>query len=462
MNGEVFAPLPEGASVAPMNQRQLDEYFAFLRFPSISTDPERAGDVASCAEWLAAKLRTMNLATTIHPTAGHPIVVARNAHVPGRRTVMIYGHYDVQPVDPLELWDAPPFDPQIVDGHVIARGSADNKGQHFAHVLGIEETLHEHGELPVNLILLIEGEEEIGSEHLEEFLHAHRDELRCDLIAISDTGMVAKGLPTFTYGLRGIAAMELRVIGPASDLHSGIYGGAVMNPLTALARLLATLHDNDGRVAVPGFYDSIPDLETWEREAWAKLPLGEAEILALTGAPELFGEAGFTGLERTWARPTAEVNGIGGGFQGVGTKTVLPSEAFAKLTFRLVPNQQPADILEKVSAQLREHCPSAVKLEITTGHSGEPYVTDPNSSDGLAARRALQRAFPGKDVALIREGGSIPIVNTFRRILGVETLLLGLALPDCRAHAPNENFPLENFFAGIRLNRALLEELAAS
>jgi acetylornithine deacetylase/succinyl-diaminopimelate desuccinylase-like protein len=343
---------------------------------------------------------------------------------------------------------------------VFARGAADNKGQIFAHVAGIAETLRETGGLPVNLIVLVEGEEEIGSAHLEEFLTAHREELRCDVIAISDTGMLAPGVPTFTYGLRGIAAIELRVTGPATDLHSGIYGGVVANPATALARLVASLHDAAGRVAVPGFYDEVTPLETWEREAWARLPFGDAEILAVTGAPALFGEAGYTSLERVWARPTAEVNGLGGGFQGTGTKTVLPREAFAKLTFRLVPRQQPAVVLEKVRAHLRAACPPGVRLEITAGHSGEPYATDPNSPDGRAAQRALQRAFPGRDVALIREGGSIPIVNTFKRVLGVETMLLGLALPDSKMHAPNENFPLANFEAGIRLNRALLEELS--
>ncbi len=243
-------------------------------------------------------------------------------------------------------------------------------------------------------------------------------------------------------------------------MHSGIYGGAVANPAAAIARLVASLHDTDGRVAVPGFYAGVAPLETWEREAWAKLPFGDADILQVTGAPALFGEAGYSSLERVWARPTAEVNGIGGGFQGVGTKTVLPREAFAKLTFRLVPHQQPDDIMEKVKAHLRANCPPGVKLEITGGHAGEPYVTDPQTGFGLAAQRALHRALPGRELALIREGGSIPIVNTFKRVLGVETLLLGLALPDCRAHAPNENFPIENFFAGIRLNRALLEELA--
>ena len=444
-----------------MDSSALDEYFRFLRFPSISTDPERAGDVAACAAWLGGKLTSLGLVTTIHPTPRHPIVVARNEHRPGRRTVMIYGHYDVQPVDPVELWTTPPFEPRVTDGVCFARGAADNKGQIFAHIRGIEETLREKGELPVNLILLIEGEEEIGSANLEDFLATHREELSCDLIAISDTGMIAKGTPTFTYGLRGIGALELRVTGPATDLHSGIYGGAVANPAAAIARIVASLHDEQGRIAVPGFYDEVVPIEAWEREAWARLPFSDADILRVTGSPELFGEAGFTSLERTWARPTAEVNGIGGGFQGVGTKTVLPREAFAKLTFRLVPNQWPDDVMEKVKAHLRAHVPPGVKLEITGGHAGEPYVTDPQSPDGLAAQRALAQAFPGKPVALIREGGSIPIVNTFKRILGVETLLLGLALPDCAAHAPNENFPLENFFGGIRLNRALLDELAA-
>ena len=444
-----------------MNQTAIDEYFRLLRFPSVSTDPERTGDVSACADWLAAKLTAIGLKAEVRPTARHPIVIARNEHHAGRRTVMIYGHYDVQPVDPLELWTTPPFEPRVQDDVVFARGAADNKGQFFAHILGVEATLREKGELPVNLIFLIEGEEEIGSANLEHFLTSHRDELHCDLIAISDTGMIAKGTPTFTYGLRGIGALELRVTGPATDLHSGIYGGAVANPAAAVARLVASLHDDAGHVAVPGFYDDVAPLATWEREAWARLPFGDAEILKVTGAPGLFGEAGFSSLERTWARPTAEVNGIGGGFQGVGTKTVLPSAAFAKLTFRLVPDQRPDDVMEKVKAHLEARVPPGVNLEITGGHAGEPYLTDPQSADGLAAQRALKRAFPGANLALIREGGSIPIVNTFKRILGVETLLLGLALPDCAAHAPNENFPLENFFGGIRLNRALLEELAA-
>jgi acetylornithine deacetylase/succinyl-diaminopimelate desuccinylase-like protein len=384
---------------------------------------------------------------------------------------MIYGHYDVQPVDepardsgeapdPNKHWLTPPFEPTIKDGVIFARGATDNKGQILAHITGIAETLTSKGELPVNIIVLVEGEEEIGSAHLEEFLSAHKDELKCDIIAVSDTGMVAPGVPTFTYGLRGIAALELRATGPGSDLHSGIFGGAVMNPATAIARLLAVLHDAQEHVAIPGFYDGVAELADWERTSWTKLPLGDAELQKLTGVSELAGEAGYTALERVWARPTAEVNGIGGGFQGKGTKTVIPREAFAKLTFRLVPNQVPEHVLAAATEYLRAACPKGVVLEITAGHAGEPYLMDPQSGDGKAAQRALQRAFPGKELALIREGGSIPIVNTFKRILGVDTLLLGLALPDCRAHAPNENFPVENFFSGIRLNQALLEELA--
>jgi acetylornithine deacetylase/succinyl-diaminopimelate desuccinylase-like protein len=385
---------------------------------------------------------------------------------------MIYGHYDVQPVDeperpagtppdPNKHWLTPPFEPKIINDVIFARGATDNKGQIFAHITGLAETLSEKGRLPVNLIVLVEGEEEIGSEHLETFLQEHKESLKCDIIAISDTGMVARGTPTFTYGLRGIAAMELRVTGPASDLHSGSFGGAVMNPATAVGRLIASLHNAEGRVAIPGFYDQVAPLQKWERESWRTLNFNDRTLLELTGVTALAGEPGYSGVERLWARPTAEVNGIGGGFQGDGTKTVIPREAFAKLTFRLVPDQDPAVLAEAVRAHLRANCPAGVSLEIIEGHAGEPYATDPHSPFGKAAQRALKLAFPQGELALIREGGSIPIVNTFKRVLGVESLLLGLAMPDCKAHAPNENFPLESFYAGSVLNRALLEELAA-
>jgi len=439
---------------------ELAELFSFLKFPSISTDSRHVGDVRNCAGWLVQKLGGMGLNVELHETPRHPVVVARNGHVDGRRTVMIYGHYDVQPVDPLELWVSDPFEPEIRDGRIWARGATDNKGQMLAHVLGVEKYLKENGDLPLNLIFLFEGEEEIGSPNLAAFLETKREELRCDVIAISDTGMVAPGVPTFGYGLRGIACCEAVLRGPKGDLHSGLFGGAVANPAAAIARLVAGLHEADGRIAVDGFYDDVRPLENWEREMWAKVPgVGDEDFLKVTGSPGLFGEPGYSAVERVWARPTAEVNGIGGGYQGEGSKTVLPAEAFVKLSFRLVPDQDPQDILAKVERHLRTQCPAGVRLEVEMGHDGKPYVTDPNSKFGLAAQAALRNAF-GAEPVLIREGGSIPIVQSFREILGVDTLLLGLALSDAQIHAPNENFPIENFEAGIRLSQELIRELA--
>ena len=438
----------------------LEDLFSFLRFPSVSTDSRHAPDVRACGEWLVDKLKGMGLAVEFHETPKHPLVIARNAHVAGRRTVLIYGHYDVQPVDPLHLWTNDPFQPEIRDGKIWARGAADNKGQMLAHVLGVEKTLRESRELPVNLIFLFEGEEEIGSPSLAPFLLHHCDELRCDVVAISDTGMVAPGVPTLGYGLRGIATCEAILRGPKRDLHSGLFGGTVANPAAAIARLVSSLHALDGRVAIDGFYDQVRPLEDWERHMWSHVPgVSDADFLRVTGSPGLFGEPGYTSAERTWARPTAEVNGIGGGYQGEGSKTVIPSEAFVKLSFRLVPDQNPKDIMEKVRNHLEWHCPPGVEIEVVPGHDGKPYHTDPNSKFGLAAQAALRQAFDAEPV-LIREGGSIPIVQTFRDILGADTLLLGLALSDAQVHSPNENFPVENFEAGIRLNQALLTELA--
>ena len=438
----------------------IDDLLTLLRFPSVSTKPEHRDDVRRCAEWLKAKLTSIGLTAELHETPGHPVVLGRNVHQPGRRTVMIYGHYDVQPAEPLEEWKTPAFEPTIRDGRIWCRGSTDNKGQLMAHLRGVEETLATGSDLPVNLIFLFEGEEEIGSPNLKPFLEAHRDELKCDVVAISDTGMVAPGVGTFTYGLRGIACLEAVVSGPSIDLHSGIFGGAVANPNTAVARLIASLHDKNGKVAVEGFYDDVREIEPWEREEWSKLGDTAAETLSLTGSPELYGEAGYSELERRWARPTAEINGIGGGYQGAGSKTVIPKEAMFKLSLRLVPDQKPEDILAKVEAHLKQHLLPGTRVHIHLGHTGQPYAMDPNSRFGKAARKALATAFDGK-VALIREGGSIPIVQAFKDVLGVETILLGLALGDCQAHAPNENFPLENFEAGVRLNKILLHELAA-
>jgi acetylornithine deacetylase/succinyl-diaminopimelate desuccinylase-like protein len=440
---------------------ELQDLFTFLRFPSISTDSRHTADVRACAQWLIEKLTGMGLAVELHETARHPIVVARNQHRADRKTVLIYGHYDVQPVDPLALWQNPPFEPEIREGKIWARGATDNKGQMLAHILGVEKTLREQGELPVNLIFLFEGEEEIGSPNLAPFLRQHREALRCDVIAVSDTGMVAPGVPTMGYGLRGIACAEVTLRGPKGDLHSGIYGGAVANPATAIARLVASLHDSNGKILVDGFYDDVRPLEAWERDMWQQIPgVADADFLAVTGSPSVFGEEGYSSAERVWARPTAEVNGIGGGYQGEGSKTVLPAEAFAKFSFRLVPDQDPKDILEKVRAHFEKHCPVGVSIDIYIGHDGKPYLADPHSADGKAAQRALTAAF-GSEPVLIREGGSIPIIQSFREILGADTLLLGLALPDCQIHAPNENFPVANFEAGILLNQHLLRELGA-
>ncbi len=410
----------------------LDDLLTCLRFPSVSTNSAHRPDVRACAEWLQARLQSIGLTTTLHETPGHPVLVAQNQHQPGRR---------------------------IRDGRIYCRGATDNKGQLMAHVQGLTETLAEHGQLPVNLTVLFEGEEEIGSPNLKPFLEAHRELLACDVVAISDTGMLAPGVGTFTYGLRGIACLEARVHGPSIDLHSGIFGGTVANPCTMVGRLAASLHDTEGRVAIPGFYEAVRPLQDWERQAWQALGDGEAETLQLTGSPALFGEPGYTERERRWARPTAEVNGIGGGYQGEGSKTVIAREAFLKISFRLVPDMDPDEVLAKAEAHLRAQLPDAVRLDIHRGHTGKAYLMDPHSPLGQAAQKALTRTFGGQ-VALIREGGSIPIVQAFQDVLGAPTLLLGLALPDCQAHAPNENFPLENFSAGTRLNRFLLEELA--
>ena len=438
----------------------LNQYLDFLRFGSISTDSKYKEQVLACADWLRVKLNTIGLKAARHETPGHPIIVAHGPKKEGRPTVLIYGHYDVQPVDPIDLWRRPPFNPGIEHGIVTARGASDNKGQIFAHILGIEQALKEKGDLQVNLIVLIEGEEEVGSTNLAAFLDQHRDELACDVVAISDSSMIAPGHPTFTYGLRGITALEVTVTGPDHDLHSGVFGGAVENPATVLARLIAGLHDKNLKVKIDGFYEDVKPLAPWERKAWKHLPLQEIELLRMTGAPALRGEKGYKPLERMWARPTAEVNGIGGGYQGEGTKTVLPSKAMAKFTFRLVPGQDPQKIIELVQAYFHKNAPPSVRLDMTPGHSGAAYIVDPNAGYGIAAQKALARLFPGKKPALIREGGSIPIVADFKSLLHADTLLLGFCLPDCNAHSPNETFPLSHLDLGANLNRYLLEEIA--
>lgn len=439
----------------------LDLLFDFLRFRSVSTKPDCAPQMRACAEWLCSLLQHGGFKAEVAETGGHPAVLARGPEAPGKPTVLIYGHYDVQPEEPLRQWTSPPFEPVIRNKRIFARGATDNKGQILAHILGATQLLRDEGSLPVNLIFLIEGEEEVGSTQLDDLIRARRNDLRCDIIAISDTGMVAEGYPTLTQSLRGIAAMEVIIRGPATDLHSGIFGGAVMNPATALVRLLASLHDDKGRIAVPGFYDDVVKPDAATREALAALPVSESDYQRETGVLLLSGEEGFSSLERVGIRPTAEINGLTSGYQGEGTKTVLPSTASAKLTFRLVPNQKPDRVLNLVEIHLQNLLPPGVEMEIIRGHGGMPYVIDVRSPWCAAALRALEETF-GRTPALMREGGSIPIVQTLRDLLGSDTLLLGLAAPDCKAHAPDENFPIENFEAGIRLHRNLLRELAAT
>ncbi len=442
-------------------QQQLDEFFDFLRFPSISTDSAHKDDVDRCADYLIEKFGSMGLEASKYATPGHPIVIAKSAPKADRPTVLIYGHYDVQPIDPIEGWATPPFEPTLIDDKIFCRGATDNKGQHFSHILGVEETLKQHGELPVNVIFLLEGEEEIGSPNLAPFLEQNRDLLAADICAVSDTGMLAPGVPTMTYGLRGISCLEFTLHGPKGDLHSGVYGGAVANPALMVSRLVAKLHDETGRVLIPHFYDDVIPLADWEREMWASLPDGDASTMAETGVSALWGEQGYTALEQRWARPTAEVNGIGGGYQGEGSKTVIPRSAMAKLSFRLVPDQDPAAIARHAKEFLESQCPEGCRIDVEIGHDGPAYVMDPHSQHGKAAQAALEKTF-GSAPRLIREGGSIPIIQAIHDILGIDSLLLGLALPDCQIHAPNENFYLENFYGGIRLNQALLEELGSA
>lgn len=444
------------------NSPEVLDLLEFLRFASVSTDPAYRDELAGCADWLATRFNRAGLDARVIPTAGHPVVLARTAPDPSKKTVLIYGHYDVQPPDPLDRWTTPPFEPSIRDGKIYARGATDNKGQIFAHLLGVEKLIARGaGELPVNVIFLVEGEEETGSPNLPAFLHEHRDFLRADVVVVSDNGMAAQMHPTLAYALRGVAALECVVRGPSMDLHSGVYGGAVQNPITAAARLIASLHDDSGRIRIPGFYDAVRPLQDWERDAVAALPCSDADLLEQTGAPALFGEPGFSAIERVGARPTAEVNGFGGGYQGEGTKTVIPKEAFFKLTFRLVPDQHASQILDLAESHLRASCPPGVTLKILRGHSGEPFFTNPDSIYGRAARRALEATF-GKPAALLREGGSIPILLEFQKVLGLDCLLLALAAPDCNAHSPDESFPMVNFEAGILLCQNVLREIAAA
>lgn len=441
----------------------VDQLCDYVRIPSVSAQPAHKADVAACADWLAALCRKIGLDTRVHPTAGNPIVLARTPRrgKPRRPHFLVYGHYDVQPAEPFELWAGPPFEPRIEGNVLYGRGASDNKGQHLAHLKAVEAWLRTGSELPCDLTFLIEGEEEVGSGNLVPFLSQRRKELRCDAVVISDTGMPSRELPALTYALRGVVALELKVRGPSRDLHSGIFGGSLENPAMALCQLLGSLRDKHGRITVPGFYDDVRPLTRHERQQLARLPYHERSYARFLGVPELFGERGYTAWERRSARPTLEINGLTSGYQGEGSKTIVPAVASAKLTMRLVPDQRPQRIAQLMRRHLKQACPPGVRLEVEPGHGGAPYLLDPENPLAHAALAALKQAFR-RDPVLLREGGSIPIVNDFKRVLGVETLLLGLALPDDNPHSPNEKFDLRNFADGMRLGALLWPALAAA
>lgn len=439
--------------------RFQEELFEFLRIPSVSARSEHRGDMRRTAEWLAERMRTAGLEASIEETPGHPIVLGEwRGAGEDAPTVLIYGHYDVQPPEPLELWTSPPFEPTVRDGRLYARGSVDDKGQLYLHVKAIEAHLAVNGRLPVNVVVLAEGEEEVGSENLLPFVEAHAERLAADAIVISDSGMVAPGVPTIGTSLRGLVYFEIEVHGPGQDLHSGSYGGAVINPATALARIIASLHDEDWHATIPGFYDDVDTPEV-VREQIGQVPFDEGEFLAETGAVALGGEKGFSTLERLWTRPTVEVNGMISGYTGEGAKTVLPAKAMAKVSCRLVPDQDP----EVIQRLFREHvervAPAGVRVEVRYLHGGEPWRAKIEGKLYTAAASALEQAF-GRAPVYAGEGGSIPIVPAFERILNAPALLMGFGLPGQNAHAPDEWFSLENFEKGTHASAALLAELS--
>jgi acetylornithine deacetylase/succinyl-diaminopimelate desuccinylase-like protein len=430
----------------------------FLSIPSVSTKPEHAGDIRRCAQWVADQLKSAGLKAELRQTGGHPIVLGKNDHKPGRPTVLFYGHYDVQPPEPLDKWVSKPFEPTIRDGAIYARGAVDDKGQVWAHVQAIA-AWQKQGGLPVNLTMLIEGEEEIGSENLERFVREHRDELRADVAVISDTGQFARGVPAITYGLRGLVYCEVFITAADHDTHSGLYGGAIPNPANILCELLGTLHNPDGTVNLPGFYDDVRPLAQWEREAWQKLPFDEKKWLAELKLDQTAGEAGYSTLERRWARPTCDINGLTSGYQGHGAKTIIPSTASAKVSMRLVPDQDPLKIVTTFERTLRDRCPKTVKIEFERhGLSGPVLVPREGKAMTLAAE-ALKEGF-GTAPTLIREGGSIPVVGLIKSALGIDTLLIGFGLPDDRIHSPNEKFDLDALHKGTRTAAVLYQKLA--
>ena len=441
--------------------RIMGELFEFLRIPSVSAKSEHNADVRRAAEWLRDSMAHAGLDATVHDTPGHPVVIGEWRGAPGAPTVLVYGHYDVQPAEPLDLWTSPPFEPTVRDGNIYARGSVDDKGQLFLHVKAIEAHLRTRGKLPVNVIMIAEGEEEVGSDNLEEFIIEKKDMLACEAVVISDSAMFAPGQPSILSSLRGLAYFEINVTGPKADLHSGGYGGAVTNPAMALARILATLHDANGHIAIDGFYDSVQEWSPEIRAQMRTLPFDEKNFVHETGVPELSGEAGFTTLERLWSRPTCEVNGLLSGYTGEGAKTVLPSKAMAKVSCRLVPDQTPKEIVGLMQAHVERVAPKGVIASVKYLHGGKPWRAELNGPLYDAARRALATAFE-KEPVIVGEGGSIPVVGDFQKVLGTPVLLVGFGLPGENAHAPDEWMSVENFRIGMRAMAVFWDEYAAS
>jgi acetylornithine deacetylase/succinyl-diaminopimelate desuccinylase-like protein len=443
--------------------RFLNDLCDYVRFPSVSAQPAHRGDLLACAQWLVSHCGKIGLEARLCPTAGHPVVVAKTPRGKSSQkpSFLIYGHYDVQPAEPFELWKSNPFEPRVAGRSLFGRGASDNKGQNLAHLNAVEACLATRTDLPCDLTFVIEGEEEVGSKSLDGFLLASRKELQCRAVVISDTGMPGLKYPALTCGLRGICAVEITVHGPSRDLHSGIYGGTVDNPALALSQMLARLRDKNGRVAIPGFYDDVKALSPSERKQMARYPTSASEYARGLGVRRLFGERGFNFQEQRGARPTVEVNGLTSGYQGEGSKTIIPAWARAKLTFRLVPDQKPERVVKLIAQYLKKICPPTVRLEIAAGHGAEPYLVSPAGWLARAGLGALREAF-GREPIPMREGGSIPIVTQFKKVLGADSLLLGLALPDDNAHSPNEKFSLDCYETGARMGVLLWPRLTAA
>jgi len=440
--------------------RFVEDLKAALRIPSVSAQPKHKEDVRRCAQHIADHLRSLGMTRAeVVPTAGHPVVYAEWLGAPGKPTALLYGHYDVQPPEPLELWTTPPFEPTLRDGKLYARGACDDKGQVYMHLKAIESHMRVNGRLPLNLKLVIEGEEEVGSESLETFLREKRSQLDADVIVVSDTTMLGPDQPALCYALRGILYTEIHVQGPARDLHSGEFGGSVMNPANALSAIIAALKDGDGRITVPGFYDRVRPIGPEERARFESLPFDEAGFIRESGVPKPFGERGFSTYERITVRPTLDVNGIWGGYIGEGSKTVLPARASAKVSMRLVPDQNPDELFPRFEAYVKKLAPPSVTVEVKNLHGAQPFITDPDHPALDAARRALSRAWT-KPAALVREGGSIPVSTTFQKTHNLPMIFMGFGLHDDQVHAPNEKFSLTSFHGGTKSVAYLYEELA--